>query len=158
MVLPLNSRPLIELISYGLWLQWPTVATHLRHDLVVVLQTPVLGSVLICFSVEHKRVHRSLDLPWVLSFLHFSSSILCRSVHICFNVHHRNVGPIFRQFAQRLLEPGHSVFCLDFLLLDFLWLRRSRRTIRFLWRWLQLLNRAIDNLATSCAYYVNVWS
>ncbi len=74
MVDALDARPVFELLSDFFGLKGPTVTTDLRDDLVIVLEAPVLGSVLIGLAIQHERVHGPLDFARNLSLFNLPTS------------------------------------------------------------------------------------
>lgn len=99
----LDSRPLVKLVAYLVRFHGPAVSTDLRHDLVIVLQAPVLCTALKCLSIKHKGIHRTLYLARLLSLMDLPESSFHRSIDICFNVKGYCL-PIVRHGAQWLLK------------------------------------------------------
>ena len=54
MVRPFNTSQVDELILDRIWFHWPTLATNLGDNLMVVLETPIFRPVLIRLAVEHE--------------------------------------------------------------------------------------------------------
>lgn len=124
----LDASPFTVLILDLIWLLWPAVSANLRNNLMVVLETPLLGSVLISFAVKHERVHRALDLARVLAFFDLFPSHFGGSIDVRFDVTNNNVLELLRQFAQGLVKFGDLLLCFDLFLLNLLRLRRFLNT------------------------------
>lgn len=107
MVKTLDFGQIIVKLSYFRRFQWPALSTYAADNLVIILGAPSLGSLRVCRSIQHERVHGPRDVPF--SFGYFFLPFLGGTIHPSLHISERHCRHMLRENAQRLSNLGRLI-------------------------------------------------